>query len=65
MYYRRPQSSGTQPIVPLTAWMCTVGGIQSAVFAVLMQHKCQDWMIGFLGLKFWCVVYSVSKTNCA
>ncbi|KXG40121.1 hypothetical protein SORBI_3001G494700 [Sorghum bicolor] len=42
----------------LTAWMCTVGGIQSAVFAVLMQHKRQDWMIGFLGLKFWCVVYS-------
>nr|AWA45109.1 WAT1-related protein [Saccharum spontaneum] len=29
-----------------------------SVFAVLMQHKHQDWMIGFLGLKFWCVIYS-------
>jgi len=37
-----------------------VGGIQSAVFAVFMQHKLEDWLIGF-GLKFWCIVYTVSS----
>jgi len=42
----------------LTAWMCTVGGIQSTVFTVFMQHKPEDWLIGF-GLKFWCIVYTV------
>ncbi|CAN6296306.1 unnamed protein product [Urochloa humidicola] len=41
----------------LTAWMCTIGGIQSAVFAAFMQRKPKDWLIGF-GLKFWCIVYS-------
>lgn len=46
----------------LTAWMCTVGGIQSAVFAVFMQHKKEDWLIGF-GLKFWCIVYSGIACN--
>ena len=46
----------------LTAWMCTLGGIQSAVFAAFMQHKPQDWPIGF-GLKFWCIVYSVSASR--
>ena len=44
----------------LTAWMCTVGGIQSTVFTVFMQHKPEDWLIGF-GLKFWCIVYSVGN----
>ncbi|CAN6302277.1 unnamed protein product [Urochloa humidicola] len=34
-----------------------VGGIQSAVFAVFMEHKLEDWLIGF-GLKFWCIVYT-------
>lgn len=42
----------------LTAWISMVGGIQSAVFAVFMQHKLEDWLIGF-GLKFWCIVYTV------
>jgi len=46
----------------LTAWMCTVGGIQSTVFTVFMQHKPEDWLIGF-GLKFWCIVYSGLACN--
>ncbi|EEC74527.1 hypothetical protein OsI_10035 [Oryza sativa Indica Group] len=46
----------------LTAWMCTVGGIQSAVFTAFMQHKPEDWRIGF-GLKFWCIVYSGFACN--
>ena len=25
-----------------------------------MQHKLEDWLIGF-GLKFWCIVYTVSS----
>ncbi|KAL6645497.1 hypothetical protein ACP70R_017105 [Stipagrostis hirtigluma subsp. patula] len=46
----------------LTAWMCTVGGIQSAVFTVFMQHKPEDWLIGF-GVKFWSVVYAGLACN--
>lgn len=42
----------------LTAWISMVGGIQSAVFAVFMQPKLEDWLIGF-SLKFWCIVYTV------
>ncbi|VAI09996.1 unnamed protein product [Triticum turgidum subsp. durum] len=41
----------------LTAWMATVGGVQSAAFTLLLQHERQDWLIGF-GLKFWCIIYS-------
>lgn len=41
----------------LTAWMATVGGVQSAAFAVAMQHRKEDWLVGF-GLNFWCIVYS-------
>uniref|UniRef100_A0A0D9VPL1 WAT1-related protein n=1 Tax=Leersia perrieri TaxID=77586 RepID=A0A0D9VPL1_9ORYZ len=46
----------------LTAWMCTVGGIQSVIFTAFMQHKPEDWRIGF-GLKFWCIVYSGFACN--
>ncbi|KAL6648794.1 hypothetical protein ACP70R_013018 [Stipagrostis hirtigluma subsp. patula] len=46
----------------LTAWMCTVGGIQSAVFTVFMQHRAEDWLIGF-GIKFWSIVYSGLACN--
>ncbi|RCV46532.1 hypothetical protein SETIT_9G539100v2 [Setaria italica] len=46
----------------LTAWISLVGGIQSAVFAVIMQHKQEDWLIGF-GLKFWCIVYTGIACN--
>ena len=42
--------------------MCTVGGIQSTVFTVFMQHRPEDWRIGF-GLKFWCIVYSGIACN--
>jgi hypothetical protein len=42
----------------LTAWMATIGGIQSVAFTVFLQHKKEDWLIGF-GLKFWCIIYSV------
>ncbi|KAM3231352.1 hypothetical protein ACQJBY_061496 [Aegilops geniculata] len=41
----------------LTAWMATVGGAQSAAFAVLLQHETRDWLVGF-GLNFWCIIYS-------
>ena len=41
----------------LTAWMATVGGAQSAAFAVLLQHERRDWLVGF-GLNFWCIIYS-------
>ncbi|CAM0870766.1 unnamed protein product [Alopecurus aequalis] len=41
----------------LTAWMATVGGAQSAAFAVVMQHRKEDWLVGF-GLSFWCIIYS-------
>lgn len=41
----------------LTAWMATVGGIQSAAFTVLLQHRKEDWLVGF-GLNFWCIIYS-------
>ncbi|CAN6296513.1 unnamed protein product [Urochloa humidicola] len=46
----------------LTAWISLVGGIQSAVFALFMQHKLEDWLIGF-GLKFWCIVYTGIACN--
>ncbi|XP_051230896.1 WAT1-related protein At2g39510-like [Lolium perenne] len=41
----------------LTAWMATVGGIQSLAFTVILKHHKEDWLIGF-GLKFWCIIYS-------
>ncbi|KAK1652978.1 hypothetical protein QYE76_070783 [Lolium multiflorum] len=41
----------------LTAWMATIGGIQSLAFTLFLQHKKEDWLIGF-GLKFWCIIYS-------
>ncbi|VAI09997.1 unnamed protein product [Triticum turgidum subsp. durum] len=47
----------------LTAWMATVGGVQSAAFTLLLQHERQDWLIGF-GLKFWCIIYSVRACPC-
>lgn len=46
----------------LTAWMCTVGGIQSTVFTLFMQHEPEDWRIGF-GVKFWSIVYSGLACN--
>ncbi|XP_062213592.1 WAT1-related protein At1g43650-like [Phragmites australis] len=46
----------------LTVWMSMVGGIQSTAFTVFMQHKPEDWLIGF-GLKFWCIVYSGLACN--
>lgn len=45
----------------LTAWMSLVGGLQSAVFAAFMQRDVQDWLIGFFGLNFWCIVYTVCR----
>lgn len=46
----------------LTAWMCTVGGIQSTVFTLFMQHEPENWRIGF-GVKFWSIVYSGLACN--
>lgn len=42
--------------------MCTVGGIQSTVFTLFMQHEPEDWRIGF-GVKFWSIVYSGLACN--
>ncbi|XP_020682955.1 WAT1-related protein At4g08300 [Dendrobium catenatum] len=41
----------------LTAWMCLIGGAQSAVFAVLMEHKSEAWHIGF-NIDLWNIIYS-------
>uniref|UniRef100_A0ACD5TUN6 Uncharacterized protein n=1 Tax=Avena sativa TaxID=4498 RepID=A0ACD5TUN6_AVESA len=41
----------------LTAWMATVGGVQSVAFTLFLQHQKEDWLIGF-GLNFWCIIYS-------
>ncbi|KAE8814165.1 Auxin-induced protein 5NG4 [Hordeum vulgare] len=45
----------------LTAWMATVGGVQSMAFTVLLQHEKEDWLIGF-GLKF-CAHELCARTN--
>ncbi|KAI0500427.1 hypothetical protein KFK09_018639 [Dendrobium nobile] len=41
----------------LTAWMCLIGGAQSAVFAVLKEHKSEAWHIGF-NIDLWNIIYS-------
>ncbi|KAM3708205.1 hypothetical protein ACJW31_02G080100 [Castanea mollissima] len=40
----------------LTTWMSFVGGAQSAVFTVIIEHKPAAWAIGF-NIDFWSIVY--------
>ncbi|KAK8693985.1 hypothetical protein V6N13_071549 [Hibiscus sabdariffa] len=41
----------------LTAWISFIGGTQSAVFTVLVQHKPGVWSINMLGIDFWAITY--------
>ncbi|KAG0461885.1 hypothetical protein HPP92_020361 [Vanilla planifolia] len=45
----------------LTAWMCFIGGAQSAVFAVLLENNSEAWHIG-LNINLWNVIYSVNTS---
>ncbi|KAG6668668.1 hypothetical protein I3843_01G179100 [Carya illinoinensis] len=40
----------------LTAWMSFIGGAQSAVFTVIIEHKPAAWTIGF-NIDFWSTIY--------
>ncbi|XP_030543972.1 WAT1-related protein At4g08300-like isoform X1 [Rhodamnia argentea] len=40
----------------LTTWMSFVGGAQSAVFTVIVEHKRAAWTIG-LNIDFWSTIY--------
>ncbi|KAK2647255.1 hypothetical protein Ddye_022450 [Dipteronia dyeriana] len=40
----------------LTAWMSFLGGVQSAIFTVIVQHKQAAWAIGF-NIDFWSTIY--------
>ncbi|KAK4855224.1 hypothetical protein QYF36_005242 [Acer negundo] len=40
----------------LTAWMSFLGGVQSAIFTVIVQHKQAAWTIGF-NIDFWSTIY--------
>ncbi|XWS46951.1 hypothetical protein CRYUN_Cryun14cG0112200 [Craigia yunnanensis] len=41
----------------ITAWMNCLGGAQSAVFAVFLQHKPAAWSITMFGIDFWAITY--------
>ncbi|XP_008813248.1 WAT1-related protein At4g08300-like [Phoenix dactylifera] len=41
----------------LTTWMNFIGGIQSAVFTVSVEHKPTAWMIGY-DIDLWSILYS-------
>ncbi|XP_028780665.1 WAT1-related protein At4g08290-like isoform X2 [Neltuma alba] len=40
----------------LTTWMCLVGGAQSAVFTVIVEHDKSAWTIGF-NIDLWSIIY--------
>ncbi|KAK6239088.1 hypothetical protein QUC31_004557 [Theobroma cacao] len=42
----------------LTAWIDCLGGAQSAVFAVFLQHKLAAWSITMFSINFWAIIYS-------
>ncbi|XP_017976710.1 PREDICTED: WAT1-related protein At1g43650 [Theobroma cacao] len=42
----------------LTAWIDCLGGAQSAVFAVFLQHKPAAWSITMFSINFWAIIYS-------
>lgn len=43
----------------LATWMNFIGGIQSAVYTVSVEHKPTAWMIGS-DIDLWSILYSVS-----
>ncbi|XP_022759764.1 WAT1-related protein At5g07050-like [Durio zibethinus] len=44
--------------VSLAAWTNCIGGAQSAVFAVFLQHKPSAWSIEMFSVNFWSITYS-------
>ncbi|XP_020574559.1 WAT1-related protein At5g07050-like [Phalaenopsis equestris] len=46
----------------LTAWMCLIGGAQSAIFTVLIEHKSEAWHVGF-NIDLWNIIYSLWCTE--
>ncbi|KAB2056949.1 hypothetical protein ES319_A11G139400v1 [Gossypium barbadense] len=44
--------------VSLAAWMNGIGGAQSAVFAVCLQHEASAWSIKMFSVNFWSITYS-------
>ncbi|XVF71978.1 hypothetical protein PTKIN_Ptkin12aG0083900 [Pterospermum kingtungense] len=42
----------------LTAWINGIGGAQSAVFAVFLDHKPGTWSVTMFGIDFWAIAYS-------
>ncbi|GMI66453.1 Usually multiple acids move in and out Transporters 9 [Hibiscus trionum] len=44
--------------VSLATWINGIGGMQSAVLAVCLQHKASAWSIKMLSVNFWSITYS-------
>lgn len=44
----------------ITTWMNFIGGAQSAVIAVIMQHKPEAWSFS-VNIQLWSTIYAVSK----
>ncbi|OMP09742.1 Drug/metabolite transporter [Corchorus olitorius] len=44
--------------VSLATWMNLIGGAESAVFTVFLQHKASAWSIKMFSVNFWTIVYS-------
>ncbi|XVE72959.1 hypothetical protein DITRI_Ditri11bG0079500 [Diplodiscus trichospermus] len=41
----------------LTAWITCIGGAQSAVFAVFLEHKPAAWSLKMFTIDFWAITY--------
>ncbi|KAI9087460.1 hypothetical protein K1719_030600 [Acacia pycnantha] len=41
----------------LTTWQCIVGGAQSAVYSVIVEHDKSAWIIGF-NIELWSIIYA-------
>ncbi|KAH0463293.1 hypothetical protein IEQ34_007875 [Dendrobium chrysotoxum] len=48
--------------ISLTAWMSFIGGAQSAVFALYVEHRPSAWIIKF-DINLWSTLYGVSKAS--
>ncbi|XVF21611.1 hypothetical protein REPUB_Repub12eG0105000 [Reevesia pubescens] len=44
--------------VSLAAWTNGIGGAQTAVFSVFLQHKASAWSIKMFSVNFWSITYS-------
>ncbi|OMP09745.1 Drug/metabolite transporter [Corchorus olitorius] len=49
----------------LSAWINCIGGVQSAVFAVSLQHKPAAWSIRMFDISFWAILYCGISTALA